>query len=330
MSFTDSHLGAAAPPKNDASSLAHMLEPVLRDCCNGCLGEIAWFRSAWSSSGSATGSATWRDSRGNFDTIVKLPLGPEEFRWTTALGNPDAKAPTPRVFASGSELGGYDLAWIVEERVKGEPIRARMGPGDVERVLVAAADFHEAAIRVRPQVDAPKPLDWEGTLARARDVCHAFAIPEAQRWNECVKHVVRMLPKLLARWNARPLNCWCHGDMHPGNVLRLVEPRDDAHACVMIDLAMVHAGHWIEDAVYLERQYWAAPEYLHGVRPVAALAQLRRERGLRVDQEHVDLANIRRVLMAAVSPAFTDREGHPRYLRAALETLEKTLPQVAH
>ena len=33
--------------------------------------------------------------------------------------------------------------------------------------------------------------------------------------------------------------------------------------------------------------------------------------------------------MAAVSPAFMDREGHPKYLAAALEMLEKTLPQVA-
>lgn len=328
MSFTDSH-GRSPQSQNDASSLAHLLEPVLKGCCQDKLGAITWFQSAWSSSGSATGSATWSDPRGTFDVIVKLPLGPGEYRWTSELGNPEIKAPTPRVFACGSELGGYDLAWIVEERVKGEPIRPRMQPGDVQQVLVAAADFHEAAMRVRPEVEMPKQLDWEGTLAKAREVCHAHAIADPQRWNEAIKHVVKMLPKLLTRWNSRPLNCWCHGDLHPGNVLRLQTPRDDAHACVMIDLAMVHPGHWVEDAVYLERQYWAAPDYLHGVKPVTELARLRRERGVRVDSDYPDFANIRRVLMAAVSPAFADREGHPKYLHAALEMLEKTLPQVS-
>lgn len=328
MSFTDPH--ASPPPdQNDVSSLAHMLEPVLHRECDGRLGPITWFKSAWSSSGSATGTATWTDSRGTFEAIVKLPLGPAEYRWTTELGNPEIKAPTPRVFAFGSELNGYDLAWIVEERVKGEPIPPRMKAVDVRQVLVAAADFHDCALRVRPEVDSPKSLDWEGTLSKARDVCHAYAIAEPQRWNEAIKHVVKLLPKLLSRWNARPLNCWCHGDLHPGNVLRLASPRDDTHACVIIDLAMVHPGHWVEDAVYLERQYWAAPEFLHGVKPVTELASLRRARGQKVDPEYPDFANIRRVLMAAVSPAFTDREGHPRYLRAALETLESTLPQVA-
>ncbi|MBS0189994.1 MAG: aminoglycoside phosphotransferase family protein [Phycisphaerales bacterium] len=326
MSFTDPHTDHQ---QNDASSLAHLLEPVLKNCCNGCLGEITWFKSAWSSSGSATGSSTWSDARGRCEVIIKLPLGPAEYRWTSELGNPEIKAPTPRVFACGSELGGYDLAWIVEERVHGEPIRPRMQPGDVHDVIVAASDFHDAALRARPEIGPAKPLDWEGTLAKARDVCHAFAIADAQRWNEAVKHTVKALPKLLARWNARPLNCWCHGDLHPGNVLRLAAPRNDAHACVMIDLAMVHPGHWIEDAVYLERQYWAAPDYLHGVKPVTELARLRKAKGQRVESDHADLANIRRVLMAAVSPAFMDREGHPKYLAAALEMLEKTLPQVA-
>lgn len=328
MSFTDPN--APRPQdQNDSSSLAHMLEPVLHRQCEGRLGSITWFKSAWSSSGSATGTALWTEPGGTFETIVKLPLGPAEFRWTTELGNPEAKAPTPRVFASGSELNGYDLAWIVEERVNGDPIRPRMQPGDVRHVLIAAADFHEAAIRVRPEIDSPKSLDWDGTLAKAREVCHAHAIAEPQRWNEAIKQVVRLLPKLLLRWNARTLKCWCHGDLHPGNVLKLNAPRADSRACVMIDLAMVHGGHWVEDAVYLERQYWAAPEYLHGIKPVTELANLRRERGLRVDSEYPELANIRRVLMAAVSPAFADREGHPKYLRAALEMLETTLPQVS-
>jgi hypothetical protein len=40
------------------------------------------------------------------------------------------------------------------------------------------------------------------------------------------------------------------------------------------------------------------------------------------------LANTRRVLMAASVPAFLLHEGHPRYVHAALELIEKLLPLV--
>lgn len=329
MSYLDPQARRAAP-STDASSLAHLLEPTLRDCCGGHLSEITWFHAAWSNSGSATGSAVWTGDEGPIDVIVKLPLGPAEFNWTTRLGDPTLRSPTPRVFASGMELAHYDFAWIVEERVKGEALKGRMKDGDALDVLRVAADFHAAAMRVNPRPSKPKPLDWMGTLHKAREVCHANAIAESQRWNEAIKSVTKFLPKLLARWEARPLNCWCHGDLHPGNVMRLATPRDADHTCVLIDLGMVHAGHWVEDAVYLERQYWAAPQYLHGVKPLTALAQLRRERGMVVDSDYPEYANLRRVFMAAVSPTFMDREGHPKYLAAALDVLEKTLPQVLH
>lgn len=291
---------------------------------------MTWFQAAWSNSGSATGSAVWRDGEGAAEVIVKLPLGPAEHRWTSLLGDAKLRAPTPRVYASGTELGSYDFAWIVEERVQGTSLPARMKDGDAADVIRAAADFHEAALRVGPKPEKPKVLDWMGTLAKAREVCHAGAIAESQRWNEAVKQVTKFLPKLMARWESRPLNCWCHGDLHPGNVMRLARPREGGGSCVIIDLGMVHAGHWVEDAVYLERQYWAAPDYLHGVKPVTALAQLRKERGAKVDSEYPEYANLRRVFMAAVSPAFMDREGHPKYLAAALEVLERTLPRLVH
>lgn len=316
-------------PDSDSASLAHALEAPLLAECQGRLSEISWFRSASSSSGSATGTARWRGEEGEAEVIVKLPLGPSEYRWTTELGRSDARSPTPRVFAAGLELGGYDLAWVVEERVRGEPVPARMREGDALHVLQAAADFHDAALRVRPAIERPRALDWQSSLALAREVCHAGAIADAQRWNEGVKKVTKALPRLLSRWNERPINAWCHGDLHPGNVIRLSQPRDDSHAGVLIDLALVHPGHWLEDAVYLERQYWAAPQLLHGVKPVSTLARLRRERGLSVDSDYPIFADIRRVLMASLVPAFLDREGHPKYVAASLDVLEKTLPHVA-
>jgi len=77
----------------------------------------------------------------------------------------------------------------------------------------------------------------------------------------------------------------------------------------------------------LERQYWGHTELLHGVKPVSALAKLRRERGLPTDDQYAELCHARRVLMAACAPALLEREGNPKYLHAALELIERFLPQ---
>jgi hypothetical protein len=105
-------------------------------------------------------------------------------------------------------------------------------------------------------------------------------------------------------------------------------PGTAPNCCVLIDLALVRPGHWIEDAVYLERQFWAHPEQLFGVHPVSHLARLRREQGLSTDGDYGQLANVRRVLMAACVPALFPQEGSTRYVQAALDLLLRVLPQV--
>jgi len=123
------------------------------------------------------------------------------------------------------------------------------------------------------------------------------------------------------------LDTWCHGDVHPGNVLR----RGEHGQLVLIDLGLVHPGHWIEDALYLERQYWGHEDWLGGVKPVSILGRLRREAGLPMDGDYGELANIRRVMMAACVPAVVDREGsNTKYLRHALDLIERLLPQIPH
>ena len=99
---------------------------------------------------------------------------------------------------------------------------------------------------------------------------------------------------------------------------------------MLIDLAFVHTGHWVEDAVYLERQFWSHPEQLHGVHIVSLMAKCRRDNGLSTDGDYGAVANLRRLLMAAVVPAHLRSEGSPRYVHAALEVVERLLPQVAH
>jgi len=97
---------------------------------------------------------------------------------------------------------------------------------------------------------------------------------------------------------------------------------------ILIDLAEVRPGHWAEDAVYLERQLWARPDRLKMTRPVKAMAQARRKHGLHNEPLSHELADIRRVLMAATSPAFLKTEGHPRHLAGALDQLEAAMTRL--
>ncbi len=338
-----------------ASSLASALEPVLRKVCQDRLSPVEWFRSSWQAGGAATGFATFRvEGAEPVPVVVKLPVGPAEFRWTVALGglphaaeqlgdgplvdgemcevSPGyacAMGPTPRVFAAGTVIGGYDLAWLVVERLHGTPVSGSMSRASVESMLRAAADWYARAARLR-ELDASRGVkteDWEKLLAKARESIRTHGMADQQHWNHLVHDVQRAVPTLLARWNARPINTWCHGDLHPGNaMLRSGIGGQGSGGCVLIDLALVHPGHWVEDAVYLERLHWGRSEVLDGVKPVNFLARACRDAGLSTSEDYTMLANVRRVLMAATAPAFLAREGHPKYLKAAREMLERCLP----
>ncbi|HYE02124.1 MAG TPA: aminoglycoside phosphotransferase family protein [Phycisphaerales bacterium] len=331
------------PAQGGSSELAAALEPALLAGLGGTLSPVSWFVSSWQAGGAATGFATLKlPHLPPADVVVKLPVGPAEYRWTTELSPPlcvperdddgpictdheHDHPPTLRVLASGTEVGGYDLAWLVVERLPGHTLQHDLTEQDVRDLLHAAARLYQHAGAIRPVDRPPAVRDWEVLLARAREACKTHQIAGAQHWNDAIKHVQKALPRLLARWESRAINTWCHGDLHPGNAMR--RPGNPG-SCVLLDLALVHPGHWVEDAVYLERLYWGRPELLHGIKPVSHLAQLRREMGLEAGDDYATLANIRRVMMAATSPAFLEREGHPKYLKAALEVLEKLLPQV--
>lgn len=329
-------------PRQDSHDLAIMLDPVLHSACDGRLGSIEWFKSAWQHGGAATGFAEWTFPDGRkTGVLVKMPIGPTEHRWTTALGmctadefHSNHDQPTPRVLAGGDTLAGYDLAWLVIERFAGTPLTPELSTPDggraVEELIDAAVEFHRRAAGVREVNEQPKPHEWEHLLQKARENTKHHVLTEEQRWNEAVKKVQRHLPTLLARWESRRIHTWCHGDLHPGNAMRRAGDSPARRGCTLIDLALVHAGHWVEDALYLERLYWGRAELLHGVKPVSVMARLRRERGLPCDDSYSELAMVRRVLMAACVPAFVEHEGHPKYTHAALELLEKTLPQVGH
>ncbi|MCC6427744.1 MAG: aminoglycoside phosphotransferase family protein [Phycisphaerales bacterium] len=332
-----------------SESLGVSLGPTLREHCHGCLGPIEWFHNGWQHSGAATGFARWTspDGRG-VDVLVKLPIGPVELEWTTRLAGVGVGTSTghdrwdaeeslalasPRVMAAGASLGHYDLAWLIVERLPGKTLSDEHNEAAIRDLLHAAADFHDHTARARPVDEQPKPHEWEALIDKARHAARDSGIAESQRWNEAIKRVQRFQGSLISRWEHRKINTWCHGDLHPGNALRRAEPYAGAgiprRGVVLIDLALVHPGHWLEDALYLERLFWARTDLLFGVKPVSYLAQLRRQRGLSTNDGYAELAMVRRVLMAACVPAFLEHEGHPRYQKAALEQLEKALPQVA-
>jgi len=314
-------------PAHESPAFATSLGPALIEHCGGRLSNLEWFRSTWQHGGAATGFARWKHDDGSVsDVLVKLPIGPVEFRWTSQLSNHDETSPTPRVIACGPSLAGYDLAWVIVERLEGHTLSHGWNRDALEDLLRSAALLQARAGVATPVAAAPPSPDWGRLIARAREIARTSELPEAQHWNEVEKRVQRVLPRLSARWAARPIDSWCHGDLHPGNAMR----RRGSGACVLIDLALVHAGSWVEDAVYLERQFWGRPEQLFDVHPVSILARHRRELGLRTDGDYGALANIRRVLMAACAPVYLVREGHPKYLHAALETIDRLLPQVSH
>lgn len=308
--------------------LAQQLEPAICEACDGRLGKIRWFQADWQRGGAATGYATLRNGESDErEVVVKVPVGPMEHRFTTGLGGVDA--PTPRIGAAGNTLGGYDLAWLVIEKIDGQPLSREKGKTLFRELATAAAGFYARSRELwKPEGVMAEP-HWEVLIATARKNVKTNGLPEEQRWNNALKRVQKSLTRLADRWESRPVTDWCHGDLHPGNAMR----RADGSAwgepmCVLIDLANVHPGHWVEDAVYLERIFWGREHILGGARPMKLLAKARKDAGLENGDEASELAIIRRVLLAACVPAFLEREGHPAYLAASLERLEELAPRV--
>lgn len=330
----------AEPPSADqAQSLGVALGPAVVNACEGRLSDIEWFRSPWQRSGSATGRGVWRQDGSERRVMVKVPVGYREWFWTTRLNTCSAETgrpcPVPRVLAHGLELDGYDIAWLVEERLDGRPGSARMDPDEVDRIMDAAARFHAIAPHAAPLADGkdqtgrgpdgPIRRDWAKLLASARRGAQDNPIPGRDRWLRAIAALEPVLDRFTGPWERRPIDTWCHGDLHPGNVIRREAAEDHEADCMLLDLALVHAGSWIEDALDLERLYWGRRHLLGGVDPLERLAEARRRHGLESRDPGGRIAAARRVLMAATSPAALTRFSDPVYLDAALSVLEQGL-----
>ncbi len=316
-------------PPVSSDQFGSALAPSILSVCDGRLADLRYFKTPWQQGGAATAYGSWRcDDESVLEVVVKAPVGPVEYRFTRVLG--EKGAPTPRVAACGDELGAYDLAWLVIERVPGEPMSRDLSKKDVLDLAGAAAQFYGASLEAfGPPTKAPTPVDWHELIEKARQCARENAIPEEQRWKEALKTVTKSLDSLVMRWRARKTTYWRHGDFHPGNAMRRPEGSPwGPSECVLIDLARVTPGHWVTDAVYLERIHWGKPEMLHGVKPVKAVAKAMKKVGVEPGEDYNELANIRRILTAACTPAFLEREGHPKHVVGALEALEHSLTLV--
>lgn len=330
-----SGLNPKSLPSSDTHDLAVCLAPVLRQMCDGKLGEIEWFRSTWQRGGAATGFSNWTFGDGRTTgVIVKLPVGPREYAWTVGLGAVEhdaweskeaSRVPVPRVVAAGEMLGGYDLGWIVIERLDGPTLNHEISAAMISELVDAAATFQASAARVRPVTGPGETRDWGALISKSREALEFAHMPDVQRWRSGLKKLEKCLGRVLAEWDARPLDSWCHGDVHPGNAMRRRTENGHPGRCVLLDLAFVHPGHWVEDAVYIERQFWAHPELLGDLKPVREMGRRRRDLGLAASGDQRVLAGARRVLMAGCAPAWWETEGTPAYARGALEMLERDL-----
>jgi len=311
----------------DHSPFGAGLAPAVHKACGERLSDIHWFRTDWQRGGAITGYATYADAAGDHPVVVKMPVPPREHRWLQHL-QPDRHGfgdIAPRVYASGDELEHYDFAWVVMERLPHGPIDSSWQGNEWALAAQTLGRFY--AVAAQHEVDKPpREEDWPTILRNARKTLRDHGLPEEQRWNKALKQLQKKLKKLLKFWDNRDVKQWCHGDVHLANFMsRNAAPDGPA---LLFDYAEVHAGHWIEDAVYLEHLYWARPDRTNGCDIVKIISQQRKANGLKLESHWPRLADVRRALLAGSALAYLRNEGNPLHVRAALHVLEETLSRL--
>lgn len=312
----------AAMPGADTSAdspFGASLEPVLRRACGGRLSSVSWFRTDWQRGGALTGYASYLDEDHSAQpAVVKLPVPPGERQWLERLQASDGLV--PKLYAHGDALNGYDMAWIVMERLPHGPLGSAWGGKEFDLLVEAAGRFYVAAGEIPLSGDLPQ-RDWEKIFHEAREnIIKEHDVAHEQRWKTALKKTHRKLKEWIRIWNDRPTDHWCHGDLHLANAMtRCPAPGGPA---VLLDFAITHVGHWIEDAIYFEHLFWARRHRLGGRKLCSQIAHERKRLGLRVDPDWPRLASVRRALMAMTTPAILNLDGDRNHVEAALEVLE--------
>ncbi len=310
--------------KSDSRSLAASLLPHLLHACDDRLHDVIWFKADWQRGGAATGRGHWIEPDGSsIEVIIKVPVRPRELTWLQRLQESASAPVVPLLLAGGTTLGGYDLAWIVIERIPFGPLGMRWHKDHIRRTSEAAARFtRESAAWPIVRSDV-RQEDWADMIRRSRESIRINEPSDQPSWSNGLKTLAHGIDDLVDRWRDRATNHWIHGDLHLANALS--RQAMQSGPVTLIDLAEVRPGHWLEDAVFLERQLWAMPDRLVSSKPVKAMATARRSIGLPVEKNWQDLAMIRRALLAGTAPFFMRSEGHPRFFKACLRELERSL-----
>ena len=294
------------------------LEPVLRSVCGGRLSKISWFRTDWQRGGALTGYASYVCDDGiERLAVVKLPVPPRERFWLTYL----QKMPNvvPHLWAHGESLSGYDMAWLVMERLTHGPLGSAWHGNQFDLIIEAVGRFYRAADEVPIQSPAAEK-DWHAIYDLARKGVQRHALVDEQRWNKLLKKTHRKLKEWLKIWHERAVDKRCHGDLHLANAMtRLPPPQGPA---LLLDFAMTGPGHWVEDAVYFEHLYWSHRDKLGDRRLCRQMAHERKRHGLKVDDDWSRLAQVKRALLAMSTPAQRDLASDPHHAQAALQLLE--------
>lgn len=301
--------------------IGQMLAPALLAQCDGRLSDIHWFRTDWQRGGALTGYAKFIDDAGvTQDAVLKMPVPPCERHWLVELQNaPDV---VPKVYAHSDMIGGYDLAWVIMERLPHGPLSPSWAGVEFDLLAQAAGRFYEASATV-PLRGGRRERDWLAMYEKARRHVLDRAVPDAQRWKAALKKAHRRLDKWIAVWDERPSDHWVHGDLHLGNAMTRCGP--PGGPALLFDFAWTRVGNWIEDGVYLEHLFWAQRERLNGRKLISMLAHQRRDRGLPVGEDWPQLADAGRALMAMSTPATLYDHGNAPHIAASLEVLERYL-----
>ncbi|MCC7145673.1 MAG: phosphotransferase [Phycisphaeraceae bacterium] len=331
--------GALPHPAVDASHKAHptgsehlsphgpmgsALGEVLLGACEGRLSDLHWFRTDWQRGGALTGYGLYRNGDSGHDgqasgrpVVAKLPVPPRELMWLRRLQ--EAGDVAPHLLAWGQTLGGYDIAWVVMERMPHGPLGSVWQGAEFDLLVESVGRFYRASSAF-PAEGNPKRVDWNDAYDRTRKNVSTHGLPDEQRWSHALKKAHKKLKDWAAIWEDRPVEAWCHGDLHLKNAMtRQPAPAGPA---VLLDYAETRPGHWVEDAVYFEHLYWSRRDRLGGRKLCRQIAQERKKLGLVVEADWPRLAEVRRILLAMTTPLVLGLHGEPHHLRAALEIVE--------
>ena len=272
----------------------------------------------WQHGGALTGTSTYEGGSGNDrEVFIKFPVPGRELRWFRRLQSCGSPPIIPSLVESGEALGTHDIAWLVMERVPGMPLGAHWQEGNLRDTARAGARLQACTDEV--PIDRPKRRNnWELWLQRTRQVLNDNVLPEHQRWVDQLNRAEPHWERIITLWRSRQPIGWVHGDLHLGNAMH----RDDGSVC-LVDLGEIRPGHWLEDALYLERMYGAYPERLEAEDPLANMRAARTELGCDNGDRIEALANARRILLAATTPSFLSTEGGRAHLEACLRVFEQ-------